>query len=144
MDKVNPNPYLEKWIMHPKEMSLILLCLVPLLNTDTTEVLQGPGSSVGERDWIVFTTKKVSNNIQRSSASFRKVQAGENIYYCGCPYKEPHVFQVQARFCGYVATALSSPSMIPMRRSPAQVALPFWIPWLRHWYSGWHLSQSGG
>ncbi|MCB0855544.1 MAG: trypsin-like peptidase domain-containing protein [Bacteroidetes bacterium] len=88
MQTVNPNPFLERWIMHPKGNLADSVVLDQLINTDTSEYLQGSGATITERDWLVFTTKSVSPNIKPLTPSFRQLRAGETVYFQGCPYKD--------------------------------------------------------
>lgn len=88
MKHVNPDPYLKKWVMHPKRNLKDSVVLGSLVNVDTTELLQGPASSIQERDWLLFETKYVSPRIQPLRPSFRQLFPGEKLYYTGCPYKE--------------------------------------------------------
>lgn len=88
MKVVNPNPYLERWIMHPKGNLADSVRIDQLINTDSNEQLY-QGQSIQQRDWLVFSIQSASPNIQRLIPSFRQLEAGERIYYAGCPYQEP-------------------------------------------------------
>ena len=80
---------LEKWIMHPKGNLRDSVVIDQLINSDTSEFLQGPQASVQERDWIVFTTQFVSPKIKALIPGYRLLKEGEKVYYLGCPYDEP-------------------------------------------------------
>lgn len=87
MTGVNPNPHLDRWVMHPKGNTQDSVLINQLINTDKTETLEGSESSIQERDWILFSTKYVSKNIQPLRPSYRKLQVGETIHFLGCPYQ---------------------------------------------------------
>ncbi|RAW02213.1 trypsin-like peptidase domain-containing protein [Pseudochryseolinea flava] len=79
-------PDLARWIMHPKGNLKDSVVIDKLINADTTEILSGPQSTITQRDWLVFTTKYRSTNIQPLKARYTAVKRGERIYFTGCPY----------------------------------------------------------
>jgi hypothetical protein len=89
MKSVDLQGHLQRWIMHPKTNFKDSVVIDQLINRDTAEILNGPGSTIIERDWILFTTRYVSPNIQPLIPRYTKVHPGERIYYFGCPYEEP-------------------------------------------------------
>lgn len=89
LSTVDINNRLERWIMHPKGNLRDSVVIGRLINSDTSEILQGPGSSITQRDWLVFTTRYVSPNIQPLSPRYAPLQPDEKIWYFGCPYDDP-------------------------------------------------------
>jgi hypothetical protein len=79
---------LKRWVMHPKGNLKDSVVIDHLINTDTTEALSGPQSSITQRDWLVFTTGYRSPAIQPLRPRYTRVQVGERIYFTGCPYTE--------------------------------------------------------
>ncbi|HAK76086.1 MAG TPA: hypothetical protein DCR35_04490 [Runella sp.] len=79
---------LQKWLMHPKNNLADSVVIASLLNTDTTEILEGKHSSITQRDWLVFSTKYVSPNLQPLKPRYSPVIKGETTYIFACPYKE--------------------------------------------------------
>ncbi|MDX1477116.1 MAG: trypsin-like peptidase domain-containing protein [Saprospiraceae bacterium] len=88
MRTVNPNPWLQQWIMRPKGNLQDSVVIDQLINADTSELLQGRGASIQERDWLVFTTSYVSPDIQPLRPAYRQLQPGEQIYFAACPYRD--------------------------------------------------------
>ena len=80
---------LQRWIMHPKTNLKDSVVIDQLVNRDTAEILNGSESTILQRDWILFTTRYVSPNIQPLVPRYTKVHPGERIYYFGCPYALP-------------------------------------------------------
>jgi hypothetical protein len=60
---VSINAQLQQWTMRPKGNTRDLAIMNQLLNEDPNEKLEGAGSSITERDWIVFSVKKSSPNL---------------------------------------------------------------------------------
>ncbi len=79
---------LRRWVMHPKGNLKDSVVIDYLVNTDTTEILNGPQSSITQRDWLVFTTRYRSAAIHPLKPRYSKVERGERIYFTGCPYSE--------------------------------------------------------
>lgn len=88
MNSVDLNDNLQRWIMHPKGNLKDSVVIDRLINTDSTEMLQGPQSTITQRDWILFTTKYVSPDIQPLIPRFSTVRVEERIWYFGCPYND--------------------------------------------------------
>src|SRR5260221_6393415 len=79
---------LQRWIMHPKGNLKDSVVVEQLINSDSTEALNGPGSTITQRDWLVFTAKYVSHEIQPLKPRYTTVKVGERIWYFGCPYND--------------------------------------------------------
>jgi hypothetical protein len=94
---VDVNPVLKKWLMHPKNNLKDSVVVDRLINTDTTEVLRGAGSTIQQRDWIIFSTKYVSPNIQPLKPRYTSLAVGETVYYFGCPYDEKNCIQGEGK-----------------------------------------------
>lgn len=92
---VDINDRLERWIMRPKGNHRDSVVIDRLINTDRTEILQGAGSSITQRDWLVFSVQSASTAIQPLRPRYTPLQPGEKIWYLGCPYDDP-VCSVQA------------------------------------------------
>jgi len=60
---VEINAELKQWIMRPKGNTSETAIMERLLNEDANETLEGPTSSIIERDWIVFAVKKPSASL---------------------------------------------------------------------------------
>ena len=88
LNRVDINDVLQKWLMHPKGNPKDSVIIDQLINTDTTEILQGENATIAQRDWLVFSTKYVSSNIQPLKIRYTPVIEGEKIYYFGCPYDD--------------------------------------------------------
>lgn len=88
MNSVDLKDNLQRWIMHPKGNLKDSVVIDKLLNRDSTEILQGPNSTITQRDWLIFTTRYVSPAIQPLKPRFTSVKVGERISYLGCPYKD--------------------------------------------------------
>jgi hypothetical protein len=97
---VSINRDLKKWMMHPKGNAHDTVLIKELLNTDTTEVLEGKNSTVTQRDWILFSTTYRSPSIQPLKPRYTKVKVGEMGWYVGCPYDDarcaPHEIRIVA------------------------------------------------
>lgn len=88
MNAVDFEDNLDRWIMHPKGNPADSVVIDRLLNKDSAETLQGPNSTIQQRDWLLFTTKYVSPKIQPLKPRFTPLKAGEKITYLGCPYND--------------------------------------------------------
>lgn len=88
MKSVDFKGNLQKWLMHPKNKLADSVIVDRLINADSTEVLEGRQSSITQRDWLVFTTKYHSPNIQPLKPRFTPVKPGEKVFMFACPYKE--------------------------------------------------------
>ncbi|RRA99794.1 S1 family peptidase [Larkinella rosea] len=82
------NEQLKSWKMYPKHNPADSVVIDRLLNEDPTEKLwDGPDNGVLQRDWIVFSTKSISPNIQPLKLREKPVSAGESVYLTGNPYR---------------------------------------------------------
>jgi hypothetical protein len=87
-NKVQINSELRRWIMKPKGNSPDSVVVDRLLNEDSTEVLEGPASTILERDWLIFTIRSKSPNIHPLKPRYTDVIPGETVYIVGNPYDE--------------------------------------------------------
>ena len=85
---VSINAHLQQWTMRPKGNTRDLATMDQLLNEDPNEKLEGAGSSITERDWIVFSVKKSSPKLYPLKPRFTPVKAGEKVYIISCPYND--------------------------------------------------------
>lgn len=88
MQSVDFKGNLQRWIMHPKGNAGDSVVIEQLINADSTEVLEGSRSTITQRDWLLFTTKFVSPNLQPLKPRFTPVRVGERVTYFGCPYND--------------------------------------------------------
>lgn len=88
MNSVDLKNNLQRWIMHPKGNVTDSVVIDKLLNKDSTEILEGPNSTITQRDWLVFTTQYVSSKVQPLKPRFTSVKVGERVWYFGCPYND--------------------------------------------------------
>ena len=82
------NAALEEWVMRPKGNTQDSAVIGKLLNEDPNEVLEGNGSTVQDRDWIVFTVKKSSPNLYPLKPRYTQVRPGEKVYILSCAYDD--------------------------------------------------------
>lgn len=87
-NKVQINSDLSQWIMKPKGNSTDSVVVDKLINEDSTEVLEGPASTILERDWLIFTIRSKSPNIHPLKPRYTDVIPGEAVYIVGNPYEE--------------------------------------------------------
>ncbi len=59
-----------------------------LLNEDSTEILQGPASSITERDWLIFSIKQKKGNIFPLKPSQAELMPGDRLYIVSYGYSE--------------------------------------------------------
>jgi len=85
---VSVNGYLQQWMMHPKGNTQDFALMDQLLNEDPAEKLEGAGSSITERDWIVFSVKQTSPQLYPLKPRYTPLQAGEKVYIISCPYND--------------------------------------------------------
>ncbi len=85
---VQINEALKQWTMAPKGNLADSVVINQLLNEDSTEVLEGPSSTILERDWIVFSLKRTSLNIYPLKPRFSEVKPGEKVYVLSCGYSD--------------------------------------------------------
>lgn len=87
-DKVYINDHLKTWKMYPKHNPKDSVIIDRLINEDPNEKLfNGPENGVLQRDWLVFTTKYVSPNIQPVKLRDKPVKVGDKVYLTGNPYR---------------------------------------------------------
>lgn len=82
------NEELTKWIMRPKGNLTDSVLVDRLLNEDSTEILEGEGSTILERDWLIFSVKYSSPNIYPLKPRYTTVKPGEKIYILSCSYAD--------------------------------------------------------
>lgn len=82
------NAALKEWVMRPKGDTRDSAVIGELLNEDPNEVLEGKGSTVQDRDWIVFTVKKNSPNLYPLKPRYTQVRPGEKVYILSCAYDD--------------------------------------------------------
>lgn len=85
---VEINDALERWVMKPKYSMTDSVIVDRLLNEDSTEVLNGASASILERDWLVFSIKHTSQNIQPLKVRFELPQPGERVFMLSCAYQD--------------------------------------------------------
>lgn len=87
-DKVYINDHLKTWKMYPKGNPKDSVIIHYLINEDPNEKLfNGPENGVLQRDWLVFTTKYISPNIQPIRLRKEPVKVGDKVYMTGNPYR---------------------------------------------------------
>jgi len=82
------NNALREWVMRPKGDTQDSVIIGELLNEDPNEVLEGKGSTVQDRDWIVFKVKKSSPNLYPLKPRYTQVKPGERVYILSCAYDD--------------------------------------------------------
>lgn len=85
---VSINAHLRQWVMRPKGNTQNFALMDQLLNEDPTEKLEGAGSSITERDWLVFSIKQTSPQLYPLKPRYTPLQAGEKVYIISCPYND--------------------------------------------------------
>ncbi len=88
MNAVDLQGKLDRWVMHPKGSVEDSVVIGKLINEDPEEFLNGPESTITQRDWIVFTTSYVSPKVQPLKPRYAEIVPGEKVYYAGCPYND--------------------------------------------------------
>jgi tetratricopeptide (TPR) repeat protein len=83
---VEVNNDLERWIMQAKGSPADSVAIGQLLNEDSMEVLEGPTSTILERDVLVFTVKSITESIQPLQPGNTDVKKGQRVYVIGNPY----------------------------------------------------------
>lgn len=96
-NKVQINSDLGRWIMKPKGNSSDSVVIDKLLNEDSTEVLEGPASTILERDWLIFSIKSRSRKIHPLTPGYTPVKPGETVYIIGNPYGDSTVQVLESR-----------------------------------------------
>jgi len=85
---VQINDELKKWIMISKLNRIDSVVVDKLINEDSSEILQGPKSTITERDWIIFSIKDVSPNIHLLKPRYTTLVPGERVYMIACAYAD--------------------------------------------------------
>ena len=86
---VEVNDALKSWVMRPKGDTQDSAVMGALLNEDADEQLEGKGSTILDRDWIVFSVKKVSGDLYPLKPRSTQVRPGERVYILSCAYDDP-------------------------------------------------------
>jgi hypothetical protein len=86
--KVQINRELGHWTMMPKSDSINVVVIDSLLNEDSTEILEGGGSTILERDWIIFAVRSASPKIYPLKPRYTPVKPGEKLYILSCAYDD--------------------------------------------------------
>ncbi|WP_044234216.1 S1 family peptidase [Haliscomenobacter hydrossis] len=85
---VEINAELKEWVMRPKGNTRDSAIMDRLLNEDPNEVLEGRGSSVTERDWIVFSVKITSAQLYPLKPRYTPLTPGEKVYILSNAYND--------------------------------------------------------
>lgn len=83
------NRELQQWLMMPKGDSTNVAVIDSLVNEDSTEILEGRGSSILERDCIFFSVRSASPKIYPLKPRYTSLKAGEKLYILSCAYDDP-------------------------------------------------------
>lgn len=82
------NEHLQAWKMYPKNNPKDSVVIDKLLNEDPTEKLfDGWDNGVLQRDWLVFSTRYASPNLQPLILRETAPVIGEKVYLIGNPYR---------------------------------------------------------
>ncbi len=85
---VQINDELKSWTMTPKNNNSDIAVIDRLINEDDSEMLEGKGSSILERDWIIFSVKKASPNLYPLKLRLTPVKEGEKVYVLSNAYDD--------------------------------------------------------
>lgn len=85
---VSVNDDLASWVMRSKGSYRDSVVIDKLINEDKTEILNGPESTITERDWLVFSVASISSGIEALKLRKDTPLKGEKVYLLGCPYSE--------------------------------------------------------
>ncbi|MFK7922720.1 MAG: serine protease [Bacteroidia bacterium] len=85
---VSVNEDLASWIMRSKGSRTDSVVIDKLINEDKSEILNGPESTITERDWLVFSVSSISSGLQTLKLRKDIPLKGEKVYLLGCPYSE--------------------------------------------------------
>ena len=88
-NKVTINNDLMLWSMKPKPNPTDSVVVNKLINDDPNEIIEGPTSSIFERDMLVLSVKKASRKIYPLKPRFSPPRIGEKVYLAACPYSDP-------------------------------------------------------
>ncbi|WP_336517983.1 trypsin-like peptidase domain-containing protein [Pollutibacter soli] len=85
---VQINDQLKSWKMIAKSNDSVFATIDQMINEDSTEILEGPGSTIMERDAIFFTVKNISPSIRSLKPRFSPVKAGEKVFFISADYTD--------------------------------------------------------
>lgn len=92
MTSVSFGDSLKSWIMFPKNSPADTVLIDALINEDPAEPIKGPcPSSV---DWLLFSIKSKSDNIQPLKFRIRPLESQETVYIVGWRYSDKDCPQV--------------------------------------------------
>ncbi|MEJ2881095.1 serine protease [Pedobacter sp. GR22-6] len=82
------NDDLNSWTMTPKGSDRDTVVIEKLLNEDPEEILEGPNSSILERDWLIFSVQKVTGKLFPLKPRYTSLKHGEKVYILSCAYED--------------------------------------------------------
>lgn len=82
------NAAIKEWLMRPKGDTRDTAIIDKMLNEDPSEQLEGRGSTIQDRDWIIFSLKKSSLNLYPLKPRYTLVKPGEKVYILSCAYDD--------------------------------------------------------
>lgn len=82
------NDDLASWVMRSKGSGTDSVVIDKLINEDKSEILNGPESTITERDWLVFSVSDMSPGMQALKLRQSNLEKDEKVYLLGCPYSE--------------------------------------------------------
>ena len=85
---VQVNDALQKWVMGVKGNAKDSAVIEKLLNEDSTEILEGPQSTITERDAVFFSVSRTTPGIYPLTPRFTKVRTGEKVYFISSDYAD--------------------------------------------------------
>jgi hypothetical protein len=85
---VTINKELLLWSMKPKMNFSDSVVIDKLINDDTSEIIEGPKSSIFERDMLVLSVKNASKNIYPLRLRYTTPRTGEKVYLLSCAYSD--------------------------------------------------------
>ena len=94
---VELNDHLARWTMKPKGNTRDSVCIDKLINEDSTEVLEGSGSTITERDWIIFSLKSNSPNVYPLKPRYTDLLPDEKVYILSCAYADNNCTVIEGR-----------------------------------------------
>ena len=77
-------PFKRSFFLYSQSRQAVSSRITQLAN----EVLEGKGSTIQDRDWIVFTVKKSSSNLYPLKPRYTQVKPGEKVYILSCAYDD--------------------------------------------------------
>lgn len=111
---VQINEDLKQWAMIPKGSFIDSALVDKLLNEDSTEILEGAGSSILERDWLVFSLKYSSPNIYPLKPRYTPLNNGEKVYMISSAYSD----SIATVYNGSVVRKLGMDILIDLNTKP--------------------------